>query len=233
MARANIALNLYVPSGTPVAKLRQALSHGAHVDDSARDRLRAQALAQEAAAGAAVYASHVYSPYFLAGQMTLAWEIWEDLGFKVPDDIVVPVGHGVLLLGLQRGFEMLKASRLTRKMPRFFGVQARACAPIYEAFSRGSPEPGRVPARKTEAVGVRISDPPRGKEVLDAVRGSGGAMMNVSEAEIRRGQALAANLGWFVEPSAAVALAGLVKLDRLVDTSECIVLPLTGSGLKA
>ncbi len=233
LARANISLQLFVPAGTPKTKMRQAAAHGARMDDSARGRSRAERLAQEAAQGASVYASHVYSPYFLAGQMTLAWEIWEDLGYDVPRNIVVPVGHGMLLLGLHRGFKMLKRARLAKRVPRFFGVQSRACAPLYEAYMRGGKDPSQVAARRTSAVGVRIARPPRGREVLAAVNESGGAMLNVSDAEIRRGQALAANLGWYVEPSSAVALAGLVKLDKQVDSSESMVLPLTGSGLKA
>lgn len=233
LARANVNLQLYVPANAPDVKLRHAMAHGATVDDSARNRTRASKLAQEAASGAAVYASHVYSPYFLAGQMTLAWEIWEDLGFEVPKNVILPVGHGVLLLGLYRGFKHLAATRLADSVPRFFGVQARACAPIYEAFMRGSPDPSTVASRRTAATGVRISNPPRGREVLAAVSETGGSFLNVSEAEIRRGQALAANLGWYVEPSAAVALAGLVKLDKLIGDDESIVLPLTGSGLKS
>jgi threonine synthase len=233
LARVNIDLQVFVPQSTDAARLRQAAAHGASIDNSARGRAQAGVLAREAASGAAVYASHVYSPYFMAGQMTVAWEIWEGLGFSVPDDIVLPVGHGVLLLGVVRGFQKLKQARLTDRMPRIFGVQARACAPLYEAFRRGRAELPRVASRRTQAVGVRVSDPPRGPEVLAAVSASGGSMLSVSETEIRRGQALMANLGWFIEPTAAVAVAGLVKLDKLIGADETVVVPLTGSGLKS
>lgn len=233
LARANIGLQLFVPASAPPAKMRQAAAYGASIDDAARSRTQAGRMAQEAAGCTAVYASHVYSPYFFAGQMTLAWEIWEDLGFRAPDDVVIPVGHGLLLLAIYRGFQELDRAGFVEHMPRFFGVQARACAPIYEAFARGSESPATVAPSRTTADGVRISNPPRGREVLRAIADTGGAMLNVSEAEIRRGQALAANVGWYIEPASAVAVAGLVKLDKVIDPTETVVLPLTGSGLKS
>ncbi len=233
LARLNIGLQLFVPQATPAGKLRQAAAFGAEIDNTAASRTRANRLATAAASGSAVYASHVYSPYSMAGQMTIAWEIWEGLGYALPDNVVLPVGHGVLLLAVYRAFRMLMQARLVKHLPRIFGVQARACAPLYEAFRRGLEEPNVAAPRQTAATGVRITQPPRGREVLAAVRDTGGSMMNVSETEIRRGQALMANLGWFVEPTAAVAVAGLVKLDKVIDHSETVVLPLTGTGLKA
>lgn len=228
----NVPLSLFVPAGTPPAKLRQAAVHGAQVDATSPNRDAAARSAQASASATTVYASHVYSPYFLAGMMTLAWEIWEGLDRTAPGSIIVPVGHGILLLGLFEGFRRLEAAGLITKLPRLFGVQARACAPIYEAFIRGSSRVAPVPSRETRATGLRIELPPRGPEVLAAVRASGGTLLNVSEDEIQRGQSLAANLGWFVEPSAAVAVSGLMKLDKILDPGETVVLPLTGHGLK-
>jgi threonine synthase len=232
-ARLGIRLRLFVPAGTPEPKLRQALAFGADVDDSAPTRRAAAERAQATADGTtAVYASHVFSPYFLAGQMTLAYELWEQLGRRVPDSVVVPVGNGLLALGLDRGFRHLVASGLAERVPRLFGVQVGGCAPLYRAFVRGQDDPVAVTARPTVATGIRIAAPPRGREVLAAVRDSAGAMVRASEGEVRRAQALAARLGWFVEPTAAVAVAALAKLDKRLE-GELVVLPLTGSGLKA
>ncbi len=231
-ARLNLPLQVFVPAGTPAPKMRQAAAFGATIDASAESRDAAAHLAQAAVGKSTYYASHVYSPLFLAGQMTMAWEIWEDMGRQAPDCLVVPVGNGLLALGLALGFEALLEAELIERRPRIYGVQAASCAPIFEAFTRGADEAAPTAARPTLASGIRIESPPRGREVLAAVRKSEGAMVNVSEAEIQRGQALAANLGWFVEPSAAVGLAGLVKLDKVIDAGWRIVVPLTGSGLK-
>ncbi|MFN2114771.1 MAG: pyridoxal-phosphate dependent enzyme [Anaerolineae bacterium] len=232
LSHLNIGLRLFVPSSTPAARLRQAAAHGAEIDNSARTRAEAAAKAQGALGDSVVYASHVYSPYFLAGQTTMAYEIWEDLGCEVPDNIVVPIGHGTLLLGLYLGFKQLKRARLVKSLPRIFGVQARTCAPVYDAYTRGADATVPVAARKTIAIGIQVEDPPRGPEVLRAIADTGGAVLNVSDSEIRRGQALAANLGWYVEAASASAIAGVVKLDKLIGEGETMVVPLTGSGLK-
>ncbi|RIL05626.1 threonine synthase, partial [bacterium] len=144
LARAGIALRLFVPAGTPVAKRRQALAHGAVVVADAPSRQAATDRAQAAIGPATAYASHVYSPWFLAGQMTLAWEIWEDLGRRAPDHVVVPAGHGLLLLGLYHGFEALARAGLVERVPALHGAQADACAPLAAAFARGAAAP--VPA---------------------------------------------------------------------------------------
>lgn len=233
MVRLNIPMSLYVPkSATNGIKARQATACGADVDHDSLTREEATQRAQAAIKGSTIYASHVYAPHFLAGLMTMAWEVWEQMDGEAPDNLVVPVGHGLLLLGLHHGFGVLRAAGLIEKTPRIFGVQARACAPVYQAFMRGAESTYPGPVQATIAQGLQIADPPRGPEILAALRESGGSMLNVSESEIRRGMALAANLGWFVEPSTAVAVAGVVKLDKQIDEGETVVLPLTGTGLK-
>jgi threonine synthase len=228
----NVALQLFVPNSTPMARLRQAAAHGAEIDNSAASRSEASRLAQAALGDAVVYASHVYSPYFVAGIATMAYEIWEDLDGAVPDNMVVPIGNGTLALGLYLGFQQLKRAGFAKRLPRLFGVQARACAPVYDAFTRGAVDAVPVAPRDTIAIGIRVEDPPRAAEVLAAIRDTGGAVLNVSDSEILRGQALAANLGWYVEPAGAAAVSGVVKLDKLIPEGESIVVPLTGSGLK-
>jgi threonine synthase len=233
-SRLNIKLRLYVPASTPESKLRQPVAFGAELDMTAETRDDAAELAQATAdSTTAVYASHVYSPYFLAGQMTLAFEIWEQLGRTVPDVVVLPVGNGILLLGLHRGFRHLVDSGLAERVPRLFGVQVTNCAPLYRAFVRGRAEPVAVSGQPTIATGIRIARPARGREILAAIRESDGAMVRTTDGEVRRAQALVARLGWYVEPTAAVAVAGLAKLDKLIEDGACVVVPLTGSGLKS
>ncbi|MFQ5460291.1 MAG: pyridoxal-phosphate dependent enzyme, partial [Anaerolineae bacterium] len=138
LGRANIGLQLFVPQDATSGALRQAEVYGAVVDQSASTRLQAAQLAMDAVSKTQLYASHVYSPYFMAGVATMAYEIWEDMGHQGPANVVLPIGQGVLLLGLYRGFLRLKAAGLIKRLPKFFGVQSRACAPIYDAFNRGA-----------------------------------------------------------------------------------------------
>lgn len=231
-ARAGIPLQLFVPAwAADGMKVRQARAFGAAVDAAAATRSEATARAQAALGPGLAYASHVYSPYFLVGQMTMAWEIWEELG-RAPESVVVPVGHGLLALALDAGFRALEAAGRIARVPRLFAIQARACAPIYEAFQRGADAVSPVPGGATAADGVRVADAPRGAQVLAAVRRSGGAVLSVDEDEIARAMALLANQGWFVEPSSAVAVAGILKLDRVLVPGEPVVVPLTGTALK-
>lgn len=231
-ARAGIALQLFVPAwAADGMKVRQARAFGAIVDAVAATRADATARAHAALGPGLVYASHVYSPHFLVGQATMAWEIWEALG-RAPESVVVPVGHGLLALALDAGFRSLETAGRIERVPRLFAIQARACAPIYEAFQRGAIDVPPVPGGETAADGVRVADAPRGGQVLAAVRRSGGAVVSVDEDEIARAMALLANQGWFVEPSSAVAVAGILKLDRVLAPGEPVVVPLTGTALK-
>jgi threonine synthase len=234
LAHAAIRLRLFVPSTTPAVRVVQAVAAGATVDGQAATRAQAAERAQAAVARSrgTVYASHVYSPYFLAGQATMAFEIFEDLGGRAPDNVVVPLGNGVLLLGLYHGFRQLRQAGLADRTPRLFGVQAAACAPIQRAFLRGRERVEPVCPRHSAAVGIAVADPPRGSQVLMAVRETGGAVLGVTEREMRRARASLARRGWFVEVSSAAGAAALARIDNTHDPAAVTVLPLTGSGLK-
>jgi threonine synthase len=89
-----------------------------------------------------------------------------------------------------------------------------------------------VPAY-TIAEGIRIAYPPRGRQILEAIRETDGMVLVVTDDETLRAQHAMAQLGLFVEPTSAVAVAGVRKLDKTVSATEITVLPLTGSGLKS
>jgi threonine synthase len=234
LARIGIPLKLYVPRGTAPAKLRQARAFGAEVDDSAPTRAVATELAHAACATPGnVYASHVYSPYFLAGVTTLAYELWEDLGGAVPDHVVVPAGHGLLVLGLFQGFDALRRGGFAMRLPRIHAAQAEASGPLARSFASGSLRPTALDPGATAAAGVRVGDPPRGEAVLVAVRASGGRVVAVNEDEIQAAERATARAGWYVEPTGAVAVAALERLADVLAPGDVTVVPLTGSGLKA
>jgi threonine synthase len=181
------------------------------------------------------YASHNWQPFFIEGTKTLAYELWEQSGFGVPDNIVIPLGYGSNICGCERGFEELKRRGEIAEMPRLFGVQASNCAPLHAAFEAGGEE--LVPARiaPTIAEGIASSKPTRTRAILRAVRRSGGAIVAVREEEIVAALALLACRGLYVEPTSAAAAAGLRRLleRKLIAPHEKTVVILTGSGLKA
>ncbi|RLE31626.1 threonine synthase [Candidatus Acetothermia bacterium] len=234
-ARAGLAATLYVPAYASPKKLAQIEAYGAELVRVPGPRSAAEEAVKEAAAqGKHVYASHNESPYFIQGLKTLAYEIYEDLGYEVPDHVVVPLGGGGLFLGLYLGFGELVRLGWAEATPRIHAVQAEACAPVVRAFELGEAEPAPVEPVPTVAEGISIAAPARGREILAALK-AGGAAVAVEEREIleARGE-LATQEGVYVEPTSAVVLPGLRRLIHRGDISPSatVVLVLTGSGLK-
>jgi len=234
-ARAGLAATLYVPDYASPKKTAQIRAYGAELVRVPGPRSAAEEAVKEAVSrGKHVYASHNESPYFIQGLKTLAYEIYEDLGYEVPDHVIVPLGGGGLFLGLYLGFGELVKLGWAEAMPRIHAVQAEACAPVARAFELGEPEPAPVEPVPTVAEGISIAAPARGREIMAALK-AGGAAVAVEEREIlgARGE-LATQEGVYVEPTSAVVLPGLRRLIRRGDISPSatVVLVLTGSGLK-
>jgi len=181
------------------------------------------------------YASHNWQPFFAEGTKTLAYELWEQLGFSAPDNVIVPLGYGSNVSGCAIGFgELLRNGEIT-KMPRIFGVQAANCAPYYNAFKAGVEHLVPTDVTPTIAEGIASSKPTRVVEALRAVRDSGGRIVAVTEAEIVAALGALARKGLYVEPTSAAAGAGLTQLlaSGAIKPGERTVLVLTGTGLKA
>ena len=231
-ARAGIRARIFVPAHASPAKLAQITVYGAELVKIAGPRENSSTEAQAAASRGAYYASHNYHPFFVEGAKTFAYELWEQLG-RGPDNVIVPLGNGSLLLGAYRGFGELRRAGLIDRVPRLFGVQARACAPIFEAYRQGRTEVNPVVAEATVAEGIRIASPVRGRQALQAVRDSGGAVIAVSEEEIALGRQMLAGQGLYVEPTAATCVAALSQQEQLFRAEQTTVLALTGSGLKS
>lgn len=235
-ARAGLRAKLFVPAYASGPKLRQIEAYGAELVRVPGPRPAATEAAKEACARdpRPVYASHNASPYFVAGLQTLAFEIAEDLGWRAPDHVVVPVGGGGLFLGLVYGFALLVRLGRVDKGPRIHVAQAEACAPIVQAQQKGLAEPAPVDHGETVAEGVRIPRPERGREILGAAQKVGTVGVAVSEQEIVAAQRELARAGLYVEPTAAVAPAAVPKLVSMgvIRTGETVVVPLTGFGLK-
>jgi threonine synthase len=239
-AAAGIPCRIYVPAAAPRAKLVQIAASGAEVRPipGTRQSVTEAALA---AVGESFYASHNWHPYFIEGTKTLAFELWEQLGFRTPDNILVPTGYGSNILGLDRGFDELerrgeigKAGEIGGR-PRLFAVQAANCAALGAAWAAHAE--GFVPFRAlpTIADGIATLRPVRTGEVLRALRRSKGGVAAVAEEEIASALAALGRLGLFVEPTAATAGAALTKLlrDGTIAPHETTVVVLTGHGLKA
>lgn len=233
-AAAGIACEIFVPSTASGAKLAQIAAYGARVV-AVRGSRQDVTMAALQRAGELFYASHNWHPLFLEGTKTLGFELWEQLGFQAPDAIVTPVGAGSTLLGCWRAFRELAAIEPGVRMPRLYAAQAAACAPLAAALERGETTPSGVEPGPTRAEGIKIGRPLRGRELLEALRRSGGGARVVSEDEIRTAQSLLGRQGIYVEPTAAVGYAAALAMleDGTLRPREQVVVILTGSGLKA
>lgn len=232
-ARAGIRARVLVPADAPAAKVRLAEAFGAEIVRVEGNREATAAAALREAAGGAFYASHAWNPFFLHGVKTLAYTLAEALRWSTPGAVVVPAGNGALVLGLDLGFRELRRHGLLSRRPAIVAVQAAACAPLAEAFRLGSSEPAPVDGRATAADGIRVAAPPRGAQVLAAVRESGGSVESVDEDEIETARRLLWRRGYAVEPTAAAAPALVVRDgEDLRRRHGDLVVVLTGSGLK-
>lgn len=228
-ARAGIKARIYVPAYASPPKKTQIALYGAELVEIEGPRERAAEAVRRAAEGGTYYASHYHNPIILEGMKTVAYEIWEQLG-RPPDNVILPVGHGTLLLGLYRGFRDLYEAGLISKPPRLYGVQAANCAPLYEAFRKGWDDVRACEARPTVAEGISIVRPLRAREILKAVRETEGGIVAVEENRIIDARDRLAHIGFYVELTSAVPLAALDLLN--LSPKELTVIPLTGNGLK-
>src|SRR5438067_712732 len=178
-AAAGIPCRIYVPADAPRGKLVQIAAAGADIRAITGSR---QAVSEAAlsAAGESFYASHNWHPYFIEGTKTLAFELWEQLGFCVPDNILVPTGYGSNILGLERGFDELERSGEITARPRLFAVQAANCAAFAAAWQTGEDRFVKFVALPTIADGIAAPRPVRIAEVLRAVRRSKGSVVAVA-----------------------------------------------------
>jgi threonine synthase len=233
-AACGIPCRIYVPAEAPRGKLVQIALSGADVRRIPGSR-QAVADAALAAAGESFYASHNWQPFFIEGTKTLAFELWEQLGFRLPDNILVPTGYGSNILGLDRGFNELERTGAISSRPRLFAIQAANCGAFAVAWNAGKDEFVPFVSSPTVADGIATPRPVRVAEVLHALRTSKGGVVAVAEEEIAPALMALGRRGLFVEPTAATAAVALTRMlgDGTIDPQQTTVVVLTGSGLKA
>jgi len=230
-ARAGVDADIYVPADVKQSKLDAIEAAGAtpvRVEGSRQDVT--DACVREAVGGDAWYASHAWNPAFYAGTQTFAYELAAQRDWTVPDAVVLPLGYGTLFLGAYRGFRKLREAGWTDDIPRLLGVQAAGVAPIVEELH------GESAAGTNDAAdGIQIQEPARLDQLLAAIEDSGGDAIACGERETEAALSSLHERGFYVEPTSAVAVAGLetYRENGTLDGSEDVAVALTGSGLKS
>jgi threonine synthase len=222
-----------VPSSAPIAKLTQIIMYGATIipvegtyDDAFELSLQATELFGWYNRNTA------YNPITIEGKKTVAFELFDQLDFSLPDRIFVPVGDGVIISGVYKGFEDLLKLNIIQAIPTIVAVQAEGSDNLVRNLDNYS-----FLSKKSQTIADSISvNFPRNFYMTKAfIHQYHGQTVTVSDHEILDACAeLAKNTGLFSEPASAAAYAGFLKfqtLDKINPGSKNVVL-LTGSGLK-
>jgi threonine synthase len=234
-ASAGIETFIFVPETAPEAKVTQLLIYGSHVFLVKGTYDQAVELCFLAADEFGWYnRSCAINPYLVEGKKTVSYEICEQLGWKVPELVVVAVGDGCTIAGVWKGFKECNQLGLTGSLPKIIGVQAVNSNPVTRAYLNHTYEfEYRKPETLADSISVGI--PRNGIKALNAIYESGGMMIDVSDAEILAAmRLLAERTGVFGEPAGVAGFAGLIKLQQQgrLSGNEQVVSIVSGSGLK-
>ena len=228
-ARSGINARIFVPAYASGPKRAQIETYGVELVKVPGPRSAAAEAVLKDVQNGAVYASHAYLPFGIAGLATIAYEIWEDLKDS-PGTVIAPAGHGSLLLGIIRGFSALKQQGLINSAPYYVGVQARACAPIWHAYKNRSKAIELVDEGETLAEGVRVRNPVCARALLEEITPGTGEFIAIDEEKIFAAYHQLASRGLHVEITSAIVWSALCEIVEKVP--EPIILILSGSGLK-
>ncbi len=242
-ARAGLQCVTFVPETASAAKLAQLMTYGARVV-----RIRGLESGEDPTVKLLKKACDRYNwypcpsfgsmnAYQTEGPKTMAYDIVEQLGWHTPDSVYVPVGAGGALTGNWKGFLDLKELDFINELPTMIAIQSTGCAPVVRAFNEGG-DPSRITAwERPDSIATGLMDPFPwdGDYALRALKESHGKALAVTNEEILEAQKfLAKTEGIFAEPSGVTSLAGLIKQlsHDQIDRSDCIVVEITGNGLK-
>lgn len=173
-------------------------------------------------------------PFYAEGSKTIGFEIVEQLGWELPDHVVIPIASGAMLTRVHRGMAELRHHGLVDgAVPRISGAQATGCSPVAQAFEADRPVQPQRPA--TVARSLAIGNPADGDAAVAVAQATGGAIGHVSDDEVIDGiRLLARTEGLFAETAGGVTIATLAKLARqgVVTPDERVVAVISGNGYK-
>jgi threonine synthase len=236
-ARAGLEAAVFMPEDTPLANRLECALLGAEVvlvPGSIKDSARA--MRERTAEGGWFDCSTLREPYRLEGKKIMAYEVYEQLQWRVPDVMIYPTGGGTGLIGMWKAFaEMQEMGWIEDRWPRMFAVQSTGCAPIVRAFAQNAEQAEEWPDPKTIASGLRVPSAIGDFLMLKALRESrGGALAVQDSAMLDAVRELAESEGLVTSPEGGATLAALRRLltDGFISGQETIVLFLTASGYK-
>jgi threonine synthase len=237
-AAAGLPVVVLLPRGmVSVAQLVQPLSHGAKVLALETDFDGCMSVIKELASRGLVYLANSMNPLRIEGQKTVALEIAQQLGWDVPDWVVIPSGNLGNSAALWAGFSMAKELGLIAKLPRLVIAQAANANPMYLAFTSGALKRGEVTsvsAKATQASAIRIGAPVSAPRAVAALAAMNGVVEQATENELADACARADRSGLYADPHPGVAIACARKLREkgTIAAGDRVVIVSTATALK-
>ena len=233
-AQAGLSAYVFIPEGKiAFGKLSQTLACGARTIQIAGDFDAAMELVEQVCDLQGIYLLNSTNPYRIEGQKAIGFELLQDLGWEVPDWIVLPGGNLGNSAALSKGMEELRTLGLIDRLPRIAVIQAAGASPLYTAFRTGR---DLVPVHEPEtlATAIRIGNPVSWKKSLRGIRASNGVVARVTDQEIMDAKARVDAAGIGAEPASCAAVAGIAKLVArgVIKRNEKTCCILTGHLLK-
>jgi threonine synthase len=225
---------ILVPESAPMAKLTQVMMYGASIVPVDGNYDDAFDLSLQLTKETGIFNRNTaYNPLTIEGKKIVAFEIYDQMGGRVPDLLFVPTGDGVILAGIYKGFEDFLKLGIITKMPTVVAVQAEGSSNLINNLEK--PEEFKMVKSKTIADSISVDIPRNFYMAINYLKKYNGLGLSVNDKEIMEAsQKLAQHTGIFSEPSSAAAFAGFMKMKnqgKIEDASSSVVL-LTGSGLK-
>ena len=234
-AKAGIPSIVFLPRGkTSVAQLIQPISNGSIVLALDTDFDGCMKIVQQVTADNRIYLANSMNSLRVEGQKTISPEICQELGWNVPDTVIIPGGNLGNVSAIAKGFDDCLAMGLIDKKPRIVLAQAENANPFFQAYQRGFDKLVPVHAKKTLASAIQIGNPVSYPKAERAIKNYNGIVIDVSEDELANAAERADKIGLYACPHTGVALGALLKLraQGAIDKDEEVVVISTAHGLK-
>ncbi len=234
-AFAGIKCVVFIPEGKiAYGKLSQALAYGARVFQVQGNFDDAMRLVQQAGKEMNMYVLNSVNPWRLEGQKTIVIELINQLGWRTPDWIAVPLGNAGNTSAFGKALVEMKELGLIERMPRIAAIQATGANPLYKTWKEKSRELLRVKEPETIATAIRIGNPVNWRKALRSINQTNGVIEQVTDQEIMDAKAVVDACGIGCEPASAASVAGTKKLveNGVIKRGERVACVLTGNLLK-
>jgi threonine synthase len=234
-AAAGIPSIVFLPKDkVSVAQLIQPVANNAITLSIDTDFDGCMKIVQEITKDTSIYLANSMNSLRVEGQKTIAFEIVQQLGWEVPDFVVVPGGNLGNVSAIGSGFLLMRDLGLISRLPRLVCAQTERANPLYRSYREGFADLQAVTAGKTHATAIQIGNPVSFGKAVKALRASNGIVEQATEAELVNACAEVDRFGFFNDPQTGVALASTIKLvqSRLIPSSSRVIVISTAHGLK-